>query len=43
VHYWTIDDPEQMNQLLDRGADGLMTDRPDILKSVLQGRSAWHS
>lgn len=43
VHYWTIDEPEQMNQLLDRGADGLMTDRPDVLKSVLQVRSAWHS
>ena len=42
VHYWTIDSPEQMNILLDRGADGIMTDRPALLKSVLQERGSWH-
>jgi glycerophosphoryl diester phosphodiesterase len=42
VHYWTIDSPEQMSHLLDRGADGIMTDRPGVLKSVLQDRGTWH-
>ena len=38
VHSWTIDDPAEMIELLDRGVDGLMTDRTDILKDVLVAR-----
>ncbi|MED3660292.1 glycerophosphodiester phosphodiesterase [Ureibacillus sp. FSL K6-8385] len=30
VHYWVIDDEEQMMKLLDKGAQGIITDRPDI-------------
>ena len=41
VHYWTIDDPDQMNELIDRGADGIMTDQPAILKDVLVRRGKW--
>ena len=41
VHSWTIDDPEEMILLLDRGVDGLMTDRTDILKDVLVQRGQW--
>ncbi|CUR60057.1 Glycerophosphoryl diester phosphodiesterase [metagenome] len=41
VHVWTIDDADEMDLLLDRGVDGLMTDRTDILKAVLQRRSLW--
>ncbi len=41
VHYWTIDDPDQMNELIDRGADGIMTDQPATLKDVLVGRGRW--
>ena len=41
VHSWTIDDPAEMIELLDRGVDGLMTDRTDILKDVLAGRGQW--
>ena len=41
VHSWTIDDPDEMIELLDRGVDGLMTDRTDILKDVLVQRGQW--
>ncbi|KRA28128.1 MULTISPECIES: glycerophosphodiester phosphodiesterase family protein [unclassified Nocardioides] len=43
VHVWTIDDRAEMNDLLDRGVDGLFTDRTDVLKDVLQGRGQWLS
>jgi len=35
VHYWTIDDENDMRILAKRGADGIMTDLPSRLKSVL--------
>ena len=41
VHVWTIDDAEEMHLLLDRGVDGLFTDRTDILKAVLTERGQW--
>lgn len=36
VHYWTINDQETMRELIRMGADGIMTDRPDLLIEVLQ-------
>ena len=41
VHVWTIDDEADMRHLLDIGVDGIVTDRPDVLREVLQSRGAW--
>ena len=41
VHVWTINDPAEMRELLAMGADGIMTDRPDLLRAVLIERGAW--
>lgn len=41
IHVWTIDDAETMHRLLDLGVDGIITDRPDVLKAVLHTRGMW--
>jgi glycerophosphoryl diester phosphodiesterase len=41
VHVWTINDAAEMERLLDLGVDGIMTDRPAVLKEVLERRHAW--
>lgn len=38
VHAWTIDEEVEMNRLLDLGVDGIMTDRPTLLKQVFEAR-----
>ncbi len=35
VHFWTINDQETMRMLIRLGVDGIMTDRPTLLRDVL--------
>jgi glycerophosphoryl diester phosphodiesterase len=36
VHVWTIDEPDEMELLIDVGVDAIMTDRPSALETALQ-------
>lgn len=38
VHVWTVNDQPSMRDLLNRGADGIMTDRPRLLRDVFAAR-----
>lgn len=40
VHVWTINDPGEMEALLDLGVDALMTDLPAVAAAVLRRRGA---
>jgi glycerophosphoryl diester phosphodiesterase len=39
VHVWTIDETKEMYRLIDLGVDGLMTDKPTVLKKALVTRN----
>jgi glycerophosphoryl diester phosphodiesterase len=41
VHVWTVNERTEMELLLDIGVDGIMTDRPAVLKDVLERRGQW--
>ncbi len=42
VHVWTVNETQEMARLLDMGVDGLVTDRPDLLKDLLVERGEWY-
>jgi glycerophosphoryl diester phosphodiesterase len=39
VHYWTVNDPARATELLDYGADGIMTDDPAAIAPVFAARA----
>jgi glycerophosphoryl diester phosphodiesterase len=41
VHVWTVDTPEETGTMLDLGVDGVMTDRPAMLRETLEKRGQW--
>lgn len=42
VHVWTVNERDEMEALLNLGVDGLMTDRPSLLKEILLRRNQWN-
>jgi glycerophosphoryl diester phosphodiesterase len=38
VEPWTVNDPELMRQYIEWGVDGIITDRPDLMIEVLNGK-----
>ncbi len=43
VHVWTVNDPIEMEAYLDMGVDGIISDRPDLLRDLLMSRGQWPS
>jgi glycerophosphoryl diester phosphodiesterase len=41
VHVWTVDSAEEAVDMLDLGVDGIMTDRPAMLREMLEQRGQW--
>ena len=41
VHVWTVNRPAEMEELLDMSVDGIITDRPDLLRGVMTDRGMW--
>ena len=42
LHVWTLDDEAAIERWLDHGVDGVMTDRPALLRAVLERRGQWY-
>ncbi len=41
VHVWTVNEREEMEELIDLGVDGLVSDRADVLREALEQRGLW--
>ncbi|MEO1451116.1 MAG: glycerophosphodiester phosphodiesterase, partial [Bacteroidota bacterium] len=39
IQVWTVDDPENMKKLIQKGVDGIITNRPDLAQRDLLGSS----
>lgn len=37
VNTWTVDDPDRMEQLVEWGVDGIVTNVPDVARSIVDG------
>lgn len=42
LNVWTVDDTTEMHRLLDEGIGGIMTDRPDLLRQVMDAHEKAH-
>ena len=42
VHVWTVNTKDEMERILDLGADGVMTDEIVLLRDLLTVRGQWH-
>ena len=40
VYVWTVNDPVKMLQMMGRGVDGLITDRPGVAREAIESRAA---
>lgn len=36
MHFWTINDEDVMRELIEQGADGIITDYPELLMSIIE-------
>jgi glycerophosphoryl diester phosphodiesterase len=41
VHAWTVNDPAEMERLLDLGIDGIITDEIRTLRDIMNARGLW--
>lgn len=41
VHVWDVDDRCDMERMIEMGVDGIVTDRPEVLREVLIERGLW--
>ena len=42
MHVWTLNTRAEIEQALDLGADGVMTDEVALLREILTERGQWH-
>jgi glycerophosphoryl diester phosphodiesterase len=39
LHVWTVNDPVRMVEYIELGVDNILTDRPEVLASILEERA----